>query len=974
MVFMDRQRALRTWGAWLPAAFYLALAGSLAPGSPSHAADASQGRVLLQRGVELRRSDPARSGPVLEKALAILETEGDLTGQAEAQRNLGILARLEGRHGEALRRYETALALARRSGDDRTLADVLNSLGILYRARGEIRRALEINAEGLELARKAGDPVAQARLLGSIARVRDELGDAEGSERADRLALALAETSQAPPEVTQAVMGHLAVLKSKRGDFWEALRLLDRMDEMPGSPPGGEWGHLNTRGLIHRGLGDLERAEHYARRAVEAARQNGGVADVLGCQHNLAIILEDLDDLAGAGALLRESLAGLEQSGDKPRMLYVLNSLAVLDLERGDVAAAKGWNEKALRLVADTGLSDPFSLEETHRTRSRIARAAGDLRGALAAASEALILAAASNDPESLTRSHDWAGQLMMESGRLEEAEGHFRRAVESRRSVRARLPMDERRTLSRTGTHPWRRLAAALLSGPGHAQGPDRVKEAFDLLDESHAHTFQELLAHVHPDGRQEESATPPDSGTLGATIASIQSDLLRAAPDEEKRRDLERQLLLEEERLRAARRKKEAAPAPAAGGSPLRDLHGALAEDRAALVTFLLGPSDGWALIADATSLQAVALPDWEEIVSLSAKIEPLLGSAGDRQPAVDPIPALDRLSGKLLDPWLDRLPPDVDRLIVIPDGILERVPFEALRPLTGGLRERYLVESRAIVYAPSAASWLALRRRVRQRVKSGTVLAVADPALSPEDLPRWSALPAGREEARQLMRMAASGSRLLTGPEATEASWKSEDLASFETIHVAAHGIADTAHPFRAGILMAPGDSHEDGWVQMREISGTPLSAELVVLCACSSAVGPVDRAEGVVSLPAAFLEAGARGVVATLWDVGDKASAEFMERFYRAIASGRRPAEALRSAKVEMIASGDPRLAHAGAWAPFIFLGDPSSRVALGRWSGVAIAVLAGMGAVLLALLGAWRRRHRNQGPARMRNSP
>ncbi|MGH9870251.1 MAG: CHAT domain-containing tetratricopeptide repeat protein [Candidatus Polarisedimenticolia bacterium] len=968
MPVMRKRRASRIRASWLAiAALQTVLAGSLVS-SHGQAAETSEGRQLLERGIELRRSDPASAAPVLEKALTRLEAEHDLVGQAEAQRNLGILARLAGRNDEALRKYETALGLARQAGDDRALADVLNSLGILYRALGEVGKALEINAEGLSLARKTGDLVSQARLLGSIARAREELGDMEGSERADRLALALAESSQAPAEVSLAVMGHLAILKSKGGEPWEALRLLDRMDEMSDSSPGGAWGRDNTRALIHRGLGDLDRAEHYARRAVDAARKAGGVADVLGCQHNLALILEDRNDLDGAGALLRESLAGLEQAGNRPRMLFVLNSLAVLDLERGDPASAREWNEKALRLVADAGLADPFPIEETHRTRSRLAHAAGDFPGAVASAREALAHAEKSRDPESLARSHDWSGQLSMAAGRLDEAEAHFRKAVESRRGVISRLPLDERRTIGRIRTDAWRRLASTLLKHADPGQGPGRVKEALDLIDESHGRAFVELIA-------KQGGASSDESEALGVTIASIQSDLLRAAPDEAKRGELERQLLVEEDRLHVARRKQGDRPAMLIGVPTQQALLAALAEEKAALVSFMLGPSDGWVLIADGLALQAVPLPEWEEIARLSAEIEPLLGEAGP-QASLDPMPALERLSEKLLDPWLDRVSRDVSRLIVIPDGILERVPFEALRPNVDGARTRYLVESHSIVYAPSASSWLALRQRTRQPVRSGAVLAVADPAVAPDDSARWPPLPAGSDEARQLMKMASRGSRLLVGPEATEAAWKAEDLASFETIHLAVHGIADTAHPFRAGILMAPGSSREDGWIQMREITGAPLGAELVVLGACRTAVGPVDRAEGIVSLPSAFLEAGARAVVATLWEVGDRTSAEFMSRFYQAIASGQLPAEALRAAKMEMIASGDPRLARAGAWAPFIFIGDPSSRATLGRWRAgpVSIVVLLSTAAVLALFTFRRLRSLKTQGPGRMRNSP
>lgn len=948
-----RRRRLRP----LPLAVALPLLGLVCVVSWSPAAeDSSRGRDLLEEGVALRRADPARAGPVLQEALSLLEQAGDLAGQAEAYRNLGILERSAGRGDEALRLYGIALDLARRAGDAEVHGAVLNSLGILHRRQGDYARALEAHTEGLELARQAGDLISQARLMGSIRRVHEETGDVAAASLAARLAVALGERGSAPPDLMQALLSSLAVTLTKEGRLWEALDVLGRVEGLEGIPESLLWSTFNTRSLIFRELGDLERAYDDSTRAVELARQAAGRADLLGIQYNLALIMEERGETESSSRILEECLAGLKEIGDDYETLYVLSALGTQAFHRGDVAAAASWNEQALDLAGRSGIEDPFILEEVHRTRAGIALARGGTEEAADAAAEAIRLADLSGEDSSRARAREALAQAEQARGNHDAAEALLREAVAVESELRARLPLASRLTLGRLRTRPSRRLALLLLDRSQETGGDDRVEEASRILDRDRARTFLEMLSDA---GARRTAAAPgapagPAGGQENPIITSIARELIREEDDPERRRA-----------LRVALGLGKAGPPPGAGeaGAPavseprdldlaaLRDL---LGREQAVLVEFLLGSATGWAVLTTPGGIEAIRLAGWDEILSMAARIEPLLSQAREA-PGPDPRRALERLSALVLHPWIDRVPAGTRRIVIAPDGILERVPFEALPVPSGdGRASRYLVEDYALLYVPSGAAWLAMRQR-DGGPEPGSVLVIADPAYDARGEP--VPLHASRAVSDLLARLAGDTVASLLGEEATEASWKRIDPSPYQVIHLAAHGVADLAHPARSGIILPPGDPGEDGLIQMGEILASSIRADLVVLSACRSAVGPVDRAEGMISLPLAFLESGAGSVLATLWEVGDRSATGFIQEFYEAAARGERPVDALRSAKLEMIRSGDAQREAVAAWAPFILIGDAGDRLQLS--GGSRTVQLLAMGAVVLALLlAAW----------------
>jgi CHAT domain-containing protein len=192
----------------------------------------------------------------------------------------------------------------------------------------------------------------------------------------------------------------------------------------------------------------------------------------------------------------------------------------------------------------------------------------------------------------------------------------------------------------------------------------------------------------------------------------------------------------------------------------------------------------------------------------------------------------------------------------------------------------------------------------------------------------LARWDTLPPLPEAAAEAREVARTAPRSLAriGRDASEAALKRMSLSDVSVLHFASHAVVDPAGLRGTALLLSPGGG-EDGIVRPEELSALSLDADLVVLSACATAVsGGHAGDEGLRGLVAPLIEAGARGVAATLWAVDDQAQRLLVRRFYQRLARGEPTAAALRGAKLEALRGGAaPR-----DWAALVLWGDPLTR--------------------------------------------
>jgi len=415
----------------------------------------------------------------------------------------------------------------------------------------------------------------------------------------------------------------------------------------------------------------------------------------------------------------------------------------------------------------------------------------------------------------------------------------------------------------------------------------------------------------------------------------------------------DLDRAFAITESmRGRVLRELLAASQAPAPPPSPSAIEAGLAPEE--ALLSFQIAPRQdlfgfaggSWLLVFARAGARAYPLPETVDRAGLETSVAALLGLIERRDGSEGDLAAV--LGEQLLGEALAGLPPQVSRLVIVPDGILHRLPFAALRPRRQGsvLAERYQIS-----IVPSATLWARWRGQPRHGARAA--LALADPAL-PAALAEaaWrqgdgaDRLPGARREGRHVVSRCGAGSVYQTGAGAGEAFLKRQDLSHFGVLHLAAHAVADEASPEESAVLLAADAPGEDGRLQVDEIARLDLRGSLVALSSCRSASGALVPGEGVMSLSRAFFAAGSAVVVGSLWPVRDGDAEAFFAPFYDHLAAGETAAAAFSAAQRERLRDGAP----AEAWAGFVLSGDGGWRLAPGprRASPPAgILMLAGL---------------------------
>ena len=260
--------------------------------------------------------------------------------------------------------------------------------------------------------------------------------------------------------------------------------------------------------------------------------------------------------------------------------------------------------------------------------------------------------------------------------------------------------------------------------------------------------------------------------------------------------------------------------------------------------------------------------------------------------------------------------------DKLIIVPDGPLLLVPYAALVDKNS----RYLSETLRIRLIPSITILKLMAECPVGRHSTSGVLLVGDPWVENVRIKGNAVeqLPSAKEEVEMIGQML--NIEPLTGKNATKAQVLSR-LNSVALIHIAAHGCAETGEillsPNPASSKTPGAPTEEDYLLTMTDVLNAELHARLVVLSCCHSGRGKI-KAEGVVGIARAFLGAGARSVLASLWAINDDATLEFMRKFYEPLMEGQSVSKSLNQAMKWMQESDN--FSAAKYWAPFVLIGE------------------------------------------------
>ncbi|HEX2781607.1 MAG TPA: CHAT domain-containing tetratricopeptide repeat protein [Gemmatimonadaceae bacterium] len=638
-----------------------------------------------------------------------------------------------------------------------------------------------------------------------------------------------------------------------------------------------------------------------------------------------------LNDHATAAEYVERAVSAFEAAHDSGSLMLALSFRPFISMAAGDLPAARRQSEVILGFWRH--IQDWEQLAETLMQRSVIEMRAGDYAAAARALDEADAALRRVPRPASIASVAYHRGQLALYRGDLAGAERGFRRYVTMLDSASHLLRYDGRVRLAEV--HARRGDAAAAdreLAGAGAELDTWRAS----LSDpEMRTLAFQ---------------ASPFEANDRNASVATVLAALVRggrgtsafALAERRRARDLAERMtrtraLLEQDAAAGARDSSGHDSLSAARSLTLAEAAGAIPDERTALLEYVTGargaPTSLFVVTRDgANGSRAHVLRSADSLVADIGRLVSLL-EGGD-----DPRELESALGSALLDSAVRALPASVTRLVIVPDGPLHRVPWDALRLADG----RYAAERFAIGIAPSATVLARLSRERRDAGHGTRLLAFGDPAF-PEakaseegevyrsafaetgGLPR---LPSSAREARLVARYADDANVRLRDDASAEYLERTP-LAGYDVLHFATHALVDDRAATRNALALAPGGTDADGFVAAADLAALHLDADLVVLSACRSAGGVVVDGEGVQGLTAPLLAAGARSVVATTWRISDRATVPFVEAFYSGMARGLPVAEALRAAKLDAMRRGAPPR----DWAAFTAVGDPFAIVPL-----------------------------------------
>jgi len=327
------------------------------------------------------------------------------------------------------------------------------------------------------------------------------------------------------------------------------------------------------------------------------------------------------------------------------------------------------------------------------------------------------------------------------------------------------------------------------------------------------------------------------------------------------------------------------------------LRDLQRVAAASNSVLLSYWLTPGRCFAWIITARSEERVPLPENETKIGelVNAYREEILNSS--RDPLSNLNSAGWRLSDAVLAAVEGKIPPG-SRVIAVLDGALHDISLETV-PVSRQ-HPQYWLERVTFSVAPSLASLTA--KSGSYQPPAGGILAIGDA----EPAEQYPKLPQARAEIESIeSRFARLHKTVLTGTDANVQRYHEEQPEQFSLIHFATHAEASSVTPLDSAVILSLRNSEYKLYARDIANSAKPLRAELVTISGCTSAGSKSYHGEGLVGLEWAFLHAGARNVVAGLWEADDVSTARLMNRFYAGLEAGMKPPAALREAKLELV---------------------------------------------------------------------
>jgi tetratricopeptide (TPR) repeat protein len=893
--------------------------------------DTAQARILTWLGLTSWRKGDYRDARRLgDSALSMklrLSLDADLFKSYNA---LGLLAWNEGRLGDATALFDKAMATARAHGDREGMGKAFGNLGLVYGEEGEFAKA----REGFAVMGQVGRELKDARLEGNAL------------DNQAMLQIKLGEPASAIPTLLEArrlyhsidygngeqnALGQLGTAYAALGDQRAAFASLDSALAL--SRTQGlrqeQASNLELMAELYRDAGDIPRALRFYGDAQAIEKDLGLSIQGAANFRNTAEIDASLGNLEAANSLATNALRIHRISKARTEEVRDLLFLAELSQAAGHPQLAAYNLSAAERLIEQLGWRR--ARVELALTRARIADRAHQPRET--------IRALRSSDRELLTSGLglEWEAYALRARaharlGALDSAIMTGRQAVAAVERIRSTIGSGMLRSSYLSDRESaYLDLVDALLRN-------SRIEEALEVSDKMRGRALREHLTALESDPA--ETALSPvkalsDRETILRRVDALVSRLDELDAASAADRDSMPAITAKgvSEKLTEAREQYESLVIRAEqleGGSlallggtkvDVAEVRHALLPDEA-LLEYLVTPTRLIVFVVAPSGVQVVTTALAAE--DLATRVRVALGLLATPATSVSATSGVMReLDGALFSREIrSALPAGTRRLILVPHSILSYLPFAALRdPATG----RYLVEDFDVLRLPSASALPTLRKRKREAGMPGLEFRSAD-LLAP--FPRQ--LPGTLREVRAAA-LSIRRSRTYVGERADEPTLRGA-LGRDGLVHVATHGVMNARNPMFSRIELsrgaAAGGSADDGRLEVHEVLRLRVKSPLVFLSGCETGAGIAgsthwSRGEDYATLAQAFLYAGTRDVIATLWQIQDEGAASFAGRFYGHLRNSSSGA-ALAQTQRDMI--HESRFSAPYYWASYVISGE------------------------------------------------
>jgi CHAT domain-containing protein/Tfp pilus assembly protein PilF len=853
--------------------------------------------------------------------LELIYKTKDLELQGKVLGNIGLIYDDLSDYKNSLIYHKRAFEIIREVGNKKDIGKVLGNIGVVYGNLGDFEKTLEYNLKALSIMREIGDQKNEGSVLGNIGVSYEQLGD----------------NSKALTYFEKALVIHKKI-GNKRSEGIVTANI----------------------GGVYRNFGCYEKALTHYKDALAIDRNIGDKRNEGIDLGNIGVVYCDLADYKKALEFYEKALSIHREVGNKSSEGLVLASIGNFYIDVGQFKKALEYHKKGLTIHREIGdkRTEGFTLNScgtTYLALKEYDKSEKHYR-------QALKIGKRIKAPEIIWAALAGLGTLYRAEGKYEIAFSYYKKSIQTIESVRGKLKIEEQKSgFMGDKIKIYEDIVSLLFEM--HQKGPLKGYHelAFNYAERSRSRAFLDMLAEsranikegIDPELLKREKILNRE---FSLTQSALQEE--RVKPEEkmnQKRvRELEEKLKnfdeeFEHLKLQMARKNPKYATLKYPVPTTLQELQQKILDKDTVMFEYMVGEKSSYLWKVSRDSFEARKLDIGREEMERRVKLLRHLIETSSNAPGFAAQSYI--LYQKLMEPAIGMVPKG-KKLLIVPDGILNYLPFEVLCTKKVGKRDgkylfktlHYLIKKYPVYYVQSASVWASLQQEpapLNLKKGKGTrkLLAFGDPVFIGEKELSGNAFIRSAfrgSEPVQFNRLIYSGkeveaiSKLFRPSDiylrelAKEEKMKQlKDLSQYRYIHFATHGILNENKPQFSGLVLTQDDDPtEDGFLQMREILNLKLNADLVVLSACRTGLGKLVRGEGIIGLTRAWMYAGTPSVMVSLWAVNDASTAKLMEMFYKYLKKGMDKTNALRKAKLRLL----KKTGAVRGWAGFVLMGE------------------------------------------------